>query len=427
MNFAYLSPPRQLTEIITRVYQQRLTTASGGNLSIYDENGDIWITPAGIDKGALTAEDIVRVRPDHTYKGRHKPSSELPFHRQIYEARPDIRAIVHAHPPGLVAYSIAHRIPNTAINPQSQAICGQVGYAAYAVPGSELLGNYIADTFSQGANSVLLENHGVVTGGPDLLQTFHRFETFEFCAQINIRASALGAFHTLSDEQIQLFNQSATPLPEFTPPYHTSQELELRLQICEFVQRAYERQLMISTGGTVSVRVNSNCFLITPYGFDRKYAIPEGIVLVNEGQREVGKTPSRAVHLHAQIYHDHPEINCIMSAQPPNATAYSIVQQGFDTRIIPESYIVLRDIPVAPYGLQYQEPKAISAMISNSTPVILLRNDAVLTTGTTILEAFDRIEVAEFSAQALIQALSIGDFVPMSEEKISELKQRFSL
>ncbi|MBZ0292031.1 MAG: class II aldolase/adducin family protein [Anaerolineae bacterium] len=427
MDFAYLSPPRQLTEIISRIYQQRLTTTSGGNLSILDENGDIWITPAAIDKGALTPEDIVRVRPDHSYEGRHKPSSELPFHRQIYEARPDIRAIVHAHPPGLVAFSIAHLAPNTAINPQSQAICGQVGYAAYALPGSELLGTYIADAFADGANAVLLENHGVVTGGPDLLQTFQCFETFEFCAQINIRASALGAFHTLSDEQVQLFQRAATPMPEFTPSLHTSQELELRLQICEFVQRAYERQLMISTGGTVSARVKGNRFLITPYGFDRKYATPEGIVLIDDGQREAGKTPSRAVQLHAQIYRDHPEINCIMSAQPPNATAYSIVQQGFDTRIIPESYIVLREMPVAPYGLQYQQPEAISAMISTSTPVILLRNDAVLTTGTTILEAFDRIEVAEFSAQALIQALSIGDFVPMSEEKISDLKRRFSL
>ena len=77
-----------------RIYRYRMTTTSGGNLSILDDAGDIWITPARVDKGNLTRDDIVRVSPDGSVDGPHPPSSEFPFHRAIYDSRPDIRAIV---------------------------------------------------------------------------------------------------------------------------------------------------------------------------------------------------------------------------------------------------------------------------------------------------------------------------------------------
>lgn len=425
MEFALLPPRHQLVETLTRIYRQGLTTTSGGNLSIRDDNGDIWITPAGVDKGSLTPDDIVCIRRNQTIEGYHRPSSEYPFHRMIYEARPDLRALVHAHPPALVAFSIVRKVPNTRINPQSRDICGQVGYAPYALPGSEILGANIAQTFAQGYNTVLLENHGIVTGGEHLTQAFERFETLEFCAHINILANALGPFQVLTDEQIEQFYKMDNLLPEFVPQRRTSRELELRLDICRFVARAYDRRLMISTGGTVSARVGQDTFLITPFGVDRKYIAPEDIVLIDGGRREQGKIPSRAVVIHQHIYQQHLAIHSIISAQPPNATTYSLVNRRFDTRTIPESYVLLRDMPVAPYGWQYVQPERIAAMISKDTPVILLQNDAVLTTGGSILEAFDRIEVAEFSAQALLQSLSLGELVPITDEEILNLKRKF--
>ncbi len=427
MNFALLPPRYQLVEILTRIYQQGLTTVSGGNLSIREANGDIWITPAGLDKGSLSPEDMICVHADGSISGRHKPSSELPFHQLIYQARPDITALVHAHPSALVAFSIVRKVPNTLINPQSRAICGAVGYAPYAVPGTQQLGENIAAAFADGFLSVLLENHGIVTGGDSLLAAFQRLETLEFCARINISASALGGFVTLSDDEVALFNHQDNLLPEFAPQGHTSQELELRLQICRFVQRAYDRHLMISTGGTVSARVDASTFLMTPYGFDRKYIVPEAMVLIHDLQREIGKIPSRAVRLHHEIYRQHPDIHAIITAQPPHATTYSIVPHHFDTRTIPESYILLREMPVTPYGIQYQHPEHLAAQVSPSVPVILMQNDAVLTTGSTLLEAFDRVEVAEFSAQALLNTLSIGKLVPINESEIENLKRRFKL
>ena len=94
-----MHPKDQITLVISRIYERGLTTTSGGNISIIDENGDIWVTPSAVDKGSLQPSDIVCVKPDGTVVGRHKPSSEFPFHKAIYKARPDIKAIIHAHPP----------------------------------------------------------------------------------------------------------------------------------------------------------------------------------------------------------------------------------------------------------------------------------------------------------------------------------------
>ena len=96
-----------------RIYRYRMTTTSGGNLSICDAGGDVWITPARVDKGGLRREDIVCVHSDDSMEGERRPSSELPIHRQIRERRPELGGIVHAHPTALVAFSLVHRVPDT--------------------------------------------------------------------------------------------------------------------------------------------------------------------------------------------------------------------------------------------------------------------------------------------------------------------------
>ena len=75
MNFELLHPADQLVMLMERIYRYGMTTTSGGNLSILDENGDIWITPGSVDKGSLSRKDIIQVKPDGTVIGIHKPSS----------------------------------------------------------------------------------------------------------------------------------------------------------------------------------------------------------------------------------------------------------------------------------------------------------------------------------------------------------------
>lgn len=427
MNFQLLHPRDQLVAIMNRIYHNGMTTLSGGNLSIKDDNGDIWITPSGIDKGTLTPKDIMCVQADGTIIGPHRPSIEYPFHRKIYELRPDFQAIVHAHPPALVSFSIVREVPDTRIIPQANRLCGPVGYAPYALPGSEKLGANIATTFAQGYNIIILENHGMAAGGANLLDAFHRLETLDFCARTLIRAKALGPVQTLSEPALNLFDHRHNLLPEFVPTAHSSRERELRQQIVDIVARAYDRQLMISTEGVVSARLDANSFLITPTGQDRRALNIADVVLVRNGMREAGKLPSRAVRLHEAIYARHPDIHSVMSAQSPNATAYTITTSRFDSRTIPESFILLRDIPLIPFKTLYTQVDTVAETVSLSTPVLLVQNDCVLTVGTDILNAFDRLEVAEFSARSLIDTAVLGQLVPIGDAEIHDLEVAFSL
>ncbi len=425
MDFHLLHPRDQIVRIMDRIYNNRLTTLSGGNLSVRDVNGDVWITPAGIDKGNLSPDDIMCVGADGMTSGPHRPSSELPFHRWIYERRPDIAAIVHAHPSALVSFSIVRIVPDTAVIPQANSVCGRVGYAPYALPGSEKLGRNIAGTFAGGYNVVLLENHGAVTGGGDLLNAYHRIETLEFCARTIIQAGRLGRITSLTGEQISFFNSREAPLPEFQPERHASRERELRGKIVEIVHRACDRFLMISTEGVVSARVEGDEFLITPTGVDRRSLGREDVVLVRGRRREKGKRPSRSVLLHDAIYRMHPGINSVITAQSPGVAAYAVTAQKFETRTIPESYILLRDIPVIPFGSQYTAPEEIARSVSESVPVVLIQNDCLLTSGSTILEAFDRLEVAESSARSLIDTSAIGSVVPIGEQDLRDIREKY--
>ena len=153
MNIQYIHPADQLVMFMQRIYDKGLTTTSGGNLSIMDSDGNIWITPASVDKGTLSRKDIICVHPDGTTDGPHKPSSELPFHASVYKMRPDLKAVLHAHPPALVAFSIASRVPNLDLIPSIRRICQDAQIAVYGVPGSEDLGDKIGAVFAGAATS----------------------------------------------------------------------------------------------------------------------------------------------------------------------------------------------------------------------------------------------------------------------------------
>jgi L-fuculose-phosphate aldolase len=421
MDLERLHPRDQLVAIMNRIYQRGMTTLSGGNLSIMDEDVNVWITPAGVDKGRLTPEDIVCVRVDGTVEGRHKPSSEYAFHRAIYRWRPDLRAIVHAHSPALLSFCVARRVPDTRIIPQAERVCGPVGYAPYARPGTAELGANVAATFAQGYQVVLLENHGAATAGQDLVAAFQRLETLDFCARTLLSAKKLGRVRTLSDEELAYADHGDDDLPEFRPAARMTPERGLRQQMVEAVRRACQRNLMISTEGVVSARLDEASFLITATGIDRCSLGVEDLVLIRGGQREQGRVPSRAVRLHQVIYDRHPQIGAVITAQPPHATAFTITRQRFDTRAMSESYSLLRDVPVIPFGVKYREPERIAAELRADVPVLLLQNDGVLVTGAEVLQAYDRLEVAEASAGSLIDSLSLGGPVPIDAEEIAKL------
>jgi L-fuculose-phosphate aldolase len=196
----------------------------------------------------------------------------------------------------------------------------------------------------------------------------------------------------------------------------------------EIAHRAYDRCLMTSVGGVLSARVDPESFLITPTGMDRQAIEIEDLVLVDGGRREAGKRPSRSVRLHQAIYHQHPEIGCVVTAPAPHITAYALVPDAFDTQTIPESYVMLRHVDKVPFDAFYRDPEQVAARLSRRTPVLIVENEGVLTTGETILQAFDRLEVAEYSAQSLIDiATKLGLWAPLGEKDLRDLEEMFGL
>ncbi len=421
-----MHPRDQIALIIDKIYRSGLTTTSGGNVSIRDESGNIWVTPSAIDKGSLRPSDMVVVHEDGTIEGRHKPSSEFPFHKAIYEARPDIRAIVHAHPPALVSFSVVRQIPDTNIIPQAKYVCGDIGYAPYELPGSSELGTVIAREFAKGHKAVIMENHGTVVGGSDLCDAYQRFETLEFCGRMIIYGNSIGTPQYLTDDEIDEFErQIPRLLPEMQEVEHPSDERAIREEIKRIVHRACDQGLMISSYGTVSVRWRLNDFLITPTDVVRWNIQNEDIVQIRDGKREPGKLPSRATWLHQEIYKMNPEVNSIILTQTPYLMAYSVTHNKLDVRTIPESWIFLQDVPNVPFGSHFAGQETIVNLISGNVPAVIINNDSVLVTGDKLLGTFDRLEVAEFSAKSLTLGASLGTLSPINENQVEALRKKF--
>lgn len=428
LDINFMHPVEQINVIIGRIYRSGMTTTSGGNISIRDTNGDIWITPSGVDKGSLTTKDIMCVKKDGSVVGLHKPSSEFPFHKAIFESRPDITAIIHAHPPALVAFSIARVIPDTKLVPQSHNIIGEVGFAPYGTPGSEDLGKKIANEFKNKAyKAVIMENHGVVLGGSDMMDAYQRFETLEFCCRTIVNAGKLGKVNYLTDEQVSSYvNHIPKNITHFMDVDYPSDERALRTDMIRIIRRACDQGLMISTYGTVSVRWKGDDFLITPRDVARWDIISSDIVQIKNGMAEAGKIPSRSVALHQRIYQLNPHINSIICTQPVNLMAHAVSGTKFDVRTIPESWIFLQDVPSIEFGDLYDDIDRIAALFNNNR-VLLVENDSVFVTGDKLLNTFDYLEVAEFSANSLVMASSIGPLMPMGDKEIDELRIAFNV
>ncbi|MFB9054123.1 class II aldolase/adducin family protein [Formosa undariae] len=420
-----IHPRDQITTILSRIYKRGMTTTSGGNISIMDENGDIWVTPSAVDKGTLIASDIICVQKDGTIIGKHKPSSEFPFHKAIYESRPDIKSVIHAHPPALVAFSIVRQIPNTNVISQAKHVCGPIGYAEYELPGSEMLGGVIGEEFKKGYKAIIMENHGTVLGGSDLTDAFERFEALEFCASTILYGSQIGTPNYLTDTQIDAFEAQATAvLPEQEVVAYASDEVEKRLEIKKIVERSCQQGLMISSYGTVSARWKGNDFLITPTGINRWDLDLDDIVQIKDGKRESGKNPSRASWIHQEIYKNNPKINSIITTQSPYLMAFGITSTYLNVRTIPESWIFLQDIRTIKYGDHFKGNDN-SDLVKACTTAMIIENDSVIITGDKLLETFDYLEVAEFSAKSIVLGSSLGKMVPINDEQVEDLRKKF--
>ena len=409
--FQISDPKEQLVAIMKRIYAQGMTTTSGGNLSIKDENGNVYITPGGTDKGSMTAEDIVCIRADGTMEGKHKPSSEYPFHMKIYETRSDIRAILHAHPPAMVAYSIVRKIPDISAFPELKACIGSVGMAEYGLTGSEELGEKIAKVFAEGCNVAELENHGLVVGSTDIESAYQVFEAMDFSARIGIGASRLGGPKTENPSGKGLTDENMEK-PKDPPAEIPQEDRAVCEKLCEMVRRAWHQKLLYAGLGVFSVRAESGTIYYIPQGTDQSAA----------GISDVRKLEQTGDSLHAKIYRTHPGIGSVVTAFPPELMAFAVTGTKFSSRIIPEIYMVMQDVVSLPQAQYAGKPDEIAVVFDGRTSVAVLEGGGVIVTAPSLLKAYDRLEVAEYSASAILESSQLGNIVEITEKQVDEIR-----
>ena len=340
--------------------------------------------------------------------------------------RRDVRAVLHAHSPALVAFSMIGACPDPTLVPGSAEVCGKVTFSHYDIPGSASLGRIIAAEFERGADSVMMENHGAVMCGRTIAEAFRRFETLDYIARIQINASGLPSplIHPAGFPQHQEW-------PEFEPTGASPEECELRDQIVNLRHRAYRQKLLFSgsayASGGISARLGEDDFLITPTNFDPMSMNAGDMVRVRQGRRESGKIPGTGAAYCREFYRNCPWANAIIMTRPPHAMAFATTATPIDSRTIPESYIQLRDMPMLSSQEYFASPKNALKYLSPAHPVLLVENSGVITFGKTLLEAFDRLEVAEFTAKCLLLASRIGSFRPIGEKQVEAIIEAFHL
>jgi L-fuculose-phosphate aldolase len=183
-------------------YERRLTFGAGGNLSLRLDGSTALITPSGAIKGLLRPEQMIMVDIQTGRADRGRPSMETPFHTAIYRARPEAGAVIHLHPPSCTVLAVLHRMLRPAITPEGVLVLGNyVPLVAYASPGSvELAGNIVSQLGT--ASACLMESHGALAVGKDIMDAFGRMETMEYIASLQLRCEALGNLEDLPEEEV---------------------------------------------------------------------------------------------------------------------------------------------------------------------------------------------------------------------------------
>jgi L-fuculose-phosphate aldolase len=194
----------KLVEIAKRLYERNMNAALGGNVSI--RLGDeIAISPAGINKGFMTEDDIVVVDMEgNKLLGNGKPSSEGKMHYEIYKLRPDVQAIIHAHPPFAVGFALAHHDLPDDILPEVTILLGHVPCLPYVTPSTIELAREVAQGLTH-RNAAFMANHGAITVGADLEEAYNRMELLEQTCMSVVYASVLGGVHHIPETDMEFF------------------------------------------------------------------------------------------------------------------------------------------------------------------------------------------------------------------------------
>lgn len=193
---------REICEMGRRIYQRGYVAANDGNISARIGPEQILCTPTGVSKGFMS-EDMLAIcdLEGQQIAGHMKISSEIRMHLEIYKLRPDVHAVVHAHPPTATGFAVAGIELTQCVLPEVIVGLGGIPLASYGTPGGPEIVEPMKPLLKE-YDAILMANHGVVTLGKDVLDAHFKMETVEHFAKIALVAQQLGSTKTLDQKQV---------------------------------------------------------------------------------------------------------------------------------------------------------------------------------------------------------------------------------
>jgi L-fuculose-phosphate aldolase len=196
---------KEICEIGRRIYEKGMVASNDGNISVKLNDNEFLCTPTGVSKGFMTPEYICKVDKNGKVlqaNGKFKPSSEIKMHMRVYKERPDVNAVVHAHPMYATSFAIAGIPLTQPIMPEAVITLGCVPIAEYGTPSTEEIPDAVSKYLPY-YDAVLLENHGALSFSDSLLAAYHKMESVEFYAQLLFLSKQLGGPKELSKAQVE--------------------------------------------------------------------------------------------------------------------------------------------------------------------------------------------------------------------------------
>jgi len=191
-----------IVEIGRRVHARGFVASNDGNISVRLDGGRLLATPTGVSKGDMTPDMMVVTDMDgRKLAGERTPSTELLMHLEVYRSRPDVQAVVHAHPPVATGFAVAGVPLDRAVLAEVVTTLGSIPIAAYGTPSTPELADAVR-VYIRAHDGLLLANHGALTAGKDLFAAYYKMETIEHFARISLTARLLGREHLLSREEV---------------------------------------------------------------------------------------------------------------------------------------------------------------------------------------------------------------------------------
>ncbi|WP_287713494.1 class II aldolase/adducin family protein [Blautia sp.] len=204
MELSYMELREQICDVCHKMWQKGWVAANDGNVSVKIEDGTFLATPTGMSKSFITPEKLVHIDKEGNILEAEdccRPSSEIKMHLRCYQEREDVGAVLHAHPPVATGFAVANKALDEYSMIETVIALGSVPVTPYGTPSTYEVPEAIAPYLGE-HDAVLLQNHGALTVGADVITAYYRMETLELFAQISLNAHLLGGAKEISRENI---------------------------------------------------------------------------------------------------------------------------------------------------------------------------------------------------------------------------------